>query len=826
MKKILTLLVFLLVTAAAAFAQLPDNEVIQLLKECNEKGMTQTETVTLLTSKGVTMEQMKRLKAQYENQVQEAPQVSTTDSRNKIKATESRQVNLADSTFISPEQRRLREQQEVQQNQLQQLRQLQAQLQGLQEQIIKTDTAAAEVFGRNLFMNPKLTFAPNLNMPTPDNYILGVGDEINISIWGSTELSQTKTISPEGRINLSGVGMISLNGLTMKQATTKLRQELGSIYGGLYTGEASLKVSLGNIRSIQVHVMGEIEVPGTYTLPSLATVFHSLYAAQGINKSGSLRVIRVVRNNKTIAEVDIYPFLISGNKAGDIVLQDGDVVNVQPYQGMVTVRGGVKRPMQYEMRTGETLENMLTYAGGLVGTAYRSSVNVVRHNERDIKVYNVDKDSFATFIMQDGDEVSVGTMLARFDNKVEIKGAVYKEGTYAIDDTLRTVKGLIRAAEGLREDAFMNRALLTREKEDWTAEMIAIDLTKLFLGEIPDITLRKNDALYIPSKSELKESYYVMVRGPVINPGNYEYAEGMTVEDLIIRAGGLKESAATVQIDISRRMKDPSGMNYNPQRSQTFSITITDGLSSDSSNFKLEPFDQIFLRKSPIYNRQNWATINGEVVFGGSYPLADREVRISDIIKKAGGMTPYAFVEGARLERQMTDEDRTRFNRTIRTLTQQSTKRDSLSTQLLGMDIQSYPVGFNMVQALANPGSAADIILQDGDMIIVPEYDGTVRISGSVMFPNAVVYQEKMTLKEYVKQAGGFSTNARAGKVFVVYLNGTIATGKSAKIRPGCEIIVPMKSQRKQNSLQEIMGLTSTTASMAAVIASMATLFK
>lgn len=814
--KRLTIAVLLLLAASGVHAQKTDQQAIELARQYQAQGMKNEQIFMRLQQQGVTTQQMQRIRQQYENGTLT---LSAETGAGKGSSTRLRSNPMPDPT-AEEHASRLRDRYD----------EFQRFMPGVPDSIrwilwLERDTLRPEqrIYGHDIFRRQQLTFAPDLNIPTPDNYVLGPGDELDINIYGSSELDMTHTLSPEGSITVRGVGPVSLNGLTIKEARTKLRRVLGGIYGGLLNGTAHLKLSLGNIRSIQVNVLGEVAAPGTYTLPSLASAFHALYAAGGVTDNGSLRSIRVVRNGRTAAEVDVYALLLTGDTSDDVILQSGDVVLVPNYHGIVDVPRGVKRPMRYEVRDGETLAQVIDYAGGFLSSASSESVSVLRRHNREQRVYNVADSDFGRFSVQDGDSISIASRYPRFENRVVVEGAVYKPGVYAIDEGLQTVKELLAAADGVREDAYMDRALLQRERPDWSAEVEAIDLNKLLAGSVPDIALRSNDTLFVASNDQMRERYTVSISGPVGQPDTYPFAEGMSIKDLVVRAGGLLEEASTIKVDISRRMKDPQSDTYSEKRSQTFTVSLGKDLTTtDGNDLLLQPFDQVYIRKSPVYNKQQMATISGEVLFAGAYALDGRQLRVSELLARAGGVTPTGFIEGASLERIMSPEERENMETIIGVLQQQATQRDSVSRNIFRGEMTHYPVAFNLKAALDKPGSAADIILQPGDRIHVPEYNGTVQIIGAVLYPNAVVYEKGLTVKQCIRMAGGYSQLARKSKVFVVYINGTAAVGTGAKVTPGCKIVVPMKSQKKSGmSLGEILGLGSTTASLAAVIAAM-----
>ena len=688
--------------------------------------------------------------------------------------------------------------------------------------------APRRIFGHDLFTNSRLTFEPNLSIATPDNYVLGPGDEVIIDVWGDSQMTIEATVSPDGKIFVSNVGPVTLAGLAISEAAQRLRGSLAAIYEGLYDGSVKMKLSLGSIRSIQVNVAGEVASSGTYTLPSLATLFHALHMAGGVEQLGTLRSIKVYRGGKLFSDVDVYDYILNGKTDKDIALRDGDLVTVAAYGKLAEVSGEVKRPMFYEMKGSETIGDLVRFAGGFTNDANRKMVSVTRRQGGEYRSFTVDSGDFDTFVLEDGDVVSVAGAIDRYENRVEVKGAVYREGYYAIDDKVNTVKELIARADGLRDDAFRSRALLYREKPDWTMEVQAIDLDGLMAGRVADISLRPNDILMIPAVSEMQEQYDVTIFGSVSRPDTYPYAENMTVEDLVITAGGLLESASTSNVIVTRRVKDPRSTRVSDTLFETFTVNISDALSTDGEGgFVLKPFDQVYVRRSPVYITQSSVTVRGEVTFEGTYPLSHRNMRISEIIGSAGNVTPGAFVEGAYLLRKMTDEERAQRRALREMIEAQAERGDKDSLNMAGVELSTvYSVGIDLEKALAAPGSDADIVLRDGDVISVPTYNGTVRVMGAVLYPNSVTYRVGKKMKYYVNAAGGYDNRARKNRAFVIYMNGMVASGTSAEIRPGCIIIVPSKAYSEPIKWSEVVGLVSSTASTAAVVISVLNLTK
>ena len=775
------LTLFFLFVSTALFAQMSDQQVMQELLKYQNSGLSQQQIVLELSKKGVPVTQLQRIKEQYENQ--------------------QNVTNSAVDSNYDPRENTFRDASEV--------------------QVITAQTpqAAPEelVYGQNFFSAGNLTFAPNMNMPTPANYVLGPGDELIIDVWGDSELNVRYTIAPDGHITVPGLGRIQLSGLNVKQAESKIRNEFSSIYSdlGSYTPRTFLGVSVGNVRTIKVNVMGEVITPGTYTLSSFASAFHALYVSGGPNKIGSLRNIRIFRSGDVIATVDLYEYLMRGNNTRDITLRDGDIVKVEPYGILAQVTGEVKRPMWYEMRPSETLHDLLQFAGGFSGNAYKANVSLLRKGSSEMEAYTLNEPEYAYFNLKDGDQVAVGNILDQYSNMVEITGAVYRPGKYAIGDQIKTVRDLISIAQGITGDAYVHRALLYRQQDDLKQTMQSFDLDALMSSRIPDIPLQKNDRLHIPSIFSIEDSLTVYVGGEVRAPGNYPYAENMHLEDVVLRAGGLRESASTAQIDVFRRFKDPASTTSSSQTGQALRFSLRDGeiISSDTT-FVLHPFDQVVIRRSPGYEAQQNISVRGEVLFDGQYAKIKKDERLSSFIQRAGGLTEYAYAKGARLSRQLNEAERRRTRDAL--LARATAEGDS--TYIEDMDFSTQYVGIDLEKALKKPGSDDDIILRQGDEIFIPQYEGTVKISGGVLYPNTVTYNKRMSLESYVRQAGGYSRLAMKNKSFVIYMNGKVASGRWAKIEPGCEIIVPERPERESVGIQNILGMSTTLASLALII--------
>ena len=705
-----------------------------------------------------------------------------------------------------------------------------------------TGDLSGTVFGREIFSNKNLSFEPNLNVPTPKGYVLSAGDELLINVWGDSELNLKLKVSPEGTILIPNLGPVSVSGLTIETAENRIRQELGRIMSTLSGNTESgstdgantfVSVSLSQIRSIKVNIVGEVVAPGTYTLPSFATLFNALYAAGGVNEIGSLRGIKVYRNSKEVAKLDVYDYLLNGKYNTNIRLEENDMVIVSPYDQLAVVRGKVKRNRIFEMKKGETLQQLLNMAGGFTGDAYKKDVRIKRKAGSRYQIATVTEDKYPTFAIMDGDSLLVDSVIPFYENRLTVTGAVWRPGEYELNGTVHTVRQLVDQAAGLKGDEFTGRAQITRLNPDFTTTVIAVDIRGILSGTSPDIELKPEDQLNIPSLFDLREPYTIKVSGAV----NYidtvlPYRNNLTVEDAIMMAGGLKESAATVNVEVARRIKDTKTYENTNRTAEVFNFALndnlglisTDGKKSDTV-FTLEPFDEVYVRFSPGYQEQQVVKVNGEITFSGDYVLAEKNSRLSDIIAKAGGITPDAYVKGASLKRQLTEDEMRRLE-TLLQLSSNKQSRDSVALSL--ENIKDYSVGIDLEKALANPGSAHDVVLRDGDALYIPQLQSTVKINGAVTYPNSVTYTKGMSVGDCLSQAGGYNDIARKYPI-VIYMNGKVATTKKCfiffkrypKVEPGCEIVVPTKTQRdRKTSLAEVLSIASSTTSMAAMVTS------
>lgn len=793
-----------MMTVAMMAQGMTDSQVAQFIQREMKAGTNQSQIVTKLVQRGVKVDQIRRVKAQYEKQQrQTATDVTTGSSNDKVARLRqspnatltSREILSLDSIGTTP------------------LSEMDRAL-AVQDSLDIVQQNTKKVFGRDIFNNRALTFEPAMNIATPQNYLVGPGDQIIVDVYGASQRTVSETVSPDGTITIPGYGPIQLAGLSVSAAKEKLRSTLGSRYAS-----SRINMTVGQTRSILINVMGEVKVPGTYTLSAFATVFHALYMAGGINDLGTLRNIKVFRGGHQISTVDIYDYILNGRMTGNVRLQDNDVIIVGPYDALVEIEGNVKRPMFYEMRKNESVSTLLKYAGGFSGNAYKKSVRLLRKTGRLKSVYNVEEFDMSSFQVDDGDVVSVDSILDRYENMVEVKGAIFRPGLYQLGNEINSVRSLIQHAEGVTEDAFTNRGVMHRLKEDRTLEVIPVDVKGILAGTSPDIPLKNEDVLFIPTQSDLQQQRTLTIHGEVMYPGPYQYADNETLEDLILQAGGLTDAASTAKVDVSRRIVDPKATTSSKSIAKTYSFSLKDGFVIDGTpGFVLEPYDEVYVRRSPGYQAQRNITVSGEVLFEGEQTLSSKTQRLTDAIKAAGGVTPEAYVKGARLERRLNDDERARRSFLLKQLQSQISGSDSVAMNQLDLG-DTYTVGIYLDKALENPGSEYDVVLREGDNLIVPEYNGTVKISGNVMYPNTVVYHAGKNYKYYINQAGGYGNHAKRSKTWVIYQNGTMAqVGHGAKIEPGCEIVVPTKPKSDPARTQQWISIAQSVFSMAAMV--------
>lgn len=845
MKRLTTIITSLMLATTLSWAQsgMTDNQIMDYVIEQNAKGVSRQQIVTQLMQRGVTIEQIRRLKTKYEKQMKNgslgAEDITAGSKAVKTRMRESNgekreeqakqdkkkasQFRITDTKMESYKKKQKRTYDEDDKDFVAMDEAMDFMMPDSLKYFMDEEKKETKrkIFGHDVFNNKNLTFESSMNMATPQNYRLGPGDAVNVDIWGASQESVTETISPDGTITIEGIGVIQLGGLSVSQAKARLKKVLGPRYQG-----SQIELTLGQTRTITISVMGEVNVPGTYTMSAFATVYNALYMAGGPNEIGTLRNVKVYRRGKLLSNVDVYDFLLNGKLSGDVRLQDNDVITVSPYEALVNITGKVKRPMFYEMKKTESAATLLRYAGGFTGDAYTKAIRINRKAGNRYSVFSVGEFDMSQFKLMDEDSVSVDSTLNRYQNMVEIKGAVFRPGMYQVGGNISTVKALVEAAAGLTEGAISQHAVMHRMKPDRTLEMLSVDIRGILEGTTPDVPLRNEDVLYIASREEKNLKQTVTISGEVLYPGVYRYAENESVEDLIIQAGGPTDAASLVKVDVARRVTNPNATEAEDRIAQTFSFKLTKDFSiADQPDFRLQPFDEVYVRRSPNYTEQQNVTIEGEVQFQGTYALADKGQRLSDIIKQAGGLTKRAYPEGTKLLRLMTPEEREMLETVLRTA-QRNSGKDSIDVRKLMTNV-NYPVGIELDKALKNPGSDDDPILREGDRIVVPRYDGTVTINGEVLYPNTVYFKDGKDTDYYIDLAGGTTSTAKKSQTIIIYMNGMVARAdRKHKPRPGCQIVVPTKRQRQGFGLQQWLSIGTTAASLGTMIATIANLTK
>ena len=824
-----------------AYAQsgMSDTQIMEYIVQQNAKGTSRDKIVKQLIERGVTIEQIRKAKEKYEKQqkgtVPGARNISGAEAGNftRMRKNNGDKRRNEQTTGRRP-QRSDRENpdaptlSERDRTRLQQARtdayndELDAFLPDSMgyytndyEQFVEDEEEGKiKVFGRNIFNNKRLTFEPNMNIATPDDYRLGPGDEVYVDVWGASQQRFECTVSPEGVINIENFGPVQVSGLTVAQTNARLRSTLGARYAG-----SDVRLTVGQTRTITVDVMGEVKTPGTYTLSAFSTVFHALYMAGGTNDIGTLRNIKVFRNGRQITTCDIYDYILNGNMKGNVRLQSGDVVVVGSYECLVQVTGKVKRPMYYEMKSTESVGTLLRYAGGFTGDAYDQLVRLIRKSGGQLSVFSLDEFERGNFQLADGDSVAVDSTLQRYRNMVEVKGAVFRTGKYQMDGSITTVRQLIEAAGGLCEDAMKTRAVLHRLTDERRLQVIQVDLQGILAHTAPDIALRNEDVLFIPSRSYLIGEQKLSIHGEVVYPGEYDFAENTTLEDFILQAGGLTDAASLVKVDVSRRIRNQLATESSDKIAESYTFKLKDGFVVDGTpGFVLQPYDEVYVRRSPGYVEQQNVEVKGEVAFEGRYALVTKGMRLSDLVKQCGGLTPQSYAPGAHLERKLSPEEQLKQQSMIKL----ATLGDTTDVRRLELsDVRV--VAINLEKAIANPGSNQwDLVLQEGDVLVVPQYSNTVTINGEVLYPNTVGYDKNMKLRDYINSAGGFTQKARTGKVFAVGMNGSVTKVRSKKdITPGCNIVVPAKMRRRGVSLAEMMSVFTMLATLGTVVATL-----
>ena len=818
MKKFLLATAMCLVTTLSIHAQMSDQQIIEFIAREQKAGSNQSQIVTKLMQKGVKIEQIRRLRNQYAKQLNKAGKSAQADAAVNEMSSRMRQ-NQSNKNAQATVTAKADDENETQKVATDEYDKIENNVNTQrQEEAEKKKT----VFGHDIFNNRLLTFEPNMNIATPQNYVLGPGDQLVIDIYGASQKSEQLQISPEGTVTIPGYGPVKVSGLTVAAAQSRIRSTVGSRYSS-----SNISISVGQTRSMTVNVMGEVKVPGTYTLSAFSTVFHALYMAGGINDIGTLRNIKVFRNGRQITVVDVYEYILNGRLAGNIRLMENDVIVVGPYDCLVGIEGNVKRPMFYEMRSTESVGTVLKYAGGFTGDAYKKAVRLTRKSGDRYTVHNIEEFDMSTFKVTDGDAVTVDGILNRYENMVEIKGAVFRPGKFQLGKDITSVRSLIEAADGVTEDAFTAHAVLHRMRLNRTLEVISVDVAGILDGSVADIPLKNEDVLFIPTEQDRLNERILTIEGEVMSPGNFEYAENTTIEDLVLQAGGLTDAASTAKVDVSRRIIDPKAKEGSSTISKTYTFELKDGFVIDGQpGFVLEPYDIVQIRRSPTYMEPRNIFVEGEVQFGGVITLSTKNQRLSDAIKAAGGFTDEAYIKGARLVRTVTEDERNRASDLMRQIRNAGDEKDSIQTSQLNL-FKTYTVGINLDKAIENPGGDYDLVLRDGDRIIVPEYNGTVKISGNVQFPNTVAFNEKKGYKWYINKAGGFGNRAKKSKTFIIYQNGTMAeVGSGTKVEPGCEIVVPTKAKKDMAAVTQWLSIGSSVTGLAAMIATIANMVK
>ena len=835
-KKIVFLFALLLSFQWVAAQSVSDDQVIKIVMTEQEKGSDEKTIAQKLLRQGVTPAQLRRIKAKYDQEQEGLGAVDiTTIKRNRNASDKNTAVSdrKGENFMLRDEKAKY--------NNLQKRELLQSEMGFLDiDSVVYYNNLLKEketVYGRNLFNNELLTFEPAMNIPTPADYVLGAGDQVIIDIWGASQQSIDGEISPDGFVVIDGIGPLRLSGLTVAKANEYVKKMLGDDYNG-----SSITLSVGTVRSVKVEVVGDVVAPGSYTLSAFSTLFNALYTAGGISDMGTLRDINVFRGGKSVARIDVYDYIVNGNNSGNIRLQDNDLIVVGPYDAIVSVGGKVKRPMKYEMKEDETLSRLLSFAGNFTGDAFTKNVRVIRKSGREYSVHTVEKDAFSSFKLFDGDSIFVDSIVSRFSNMVEVKGAVFHPGMYETGGNINTVLDLLEAADGLREDAFTARAVMHRRKADRRLEVLAVDIEGIMDGRVPDVELRKEDVLFIPSVHDMRGEETLRINGEVNFPGVYEYAENTTIEDFVLQAGGLTNAASMVKVDVFRRIYDAKALAEQDTITQNFSFAIKDGFVVEGEpGFILEPFDEVHVRKSPVNSVTMNVSVEGAVNFAGDYAMYSRNYRLSDLVKAAGGLSDFAYPEGARLYRKMTDEERAQRESVMKLsqiqMYEESMRSDNdyditLADSLMNLKLELgdvYAVAINLEMAINNPGGVEDIVLRESDVLMVPQYTSTIKISGEVRYPITLNYKKGEKLSYYIKRAGGYSDRAKKNGVYAIYMNGgvsEISRNSSGDIKPGCEIVVPTKNASKKLSTTEIVAIGSSTASIATMIVTMVNLLK
>lgn len=842
-KRFIMLIALVMATGLPALAQssMTDQQIMDYVISENDKGVDRKTIVTNLMERGVSIDRIRNLSKKYEKQkagsVNGAKNITSSKSENRLRVNNGKEKEIKDRTSnyrksnddplrnkkLTNKQRELMRMQREEEyydefdtflpDSLEMYNDI------FGEEEAEEDKPKKKIFGHDIFNNKDLTFEPEMNIATPADYRLGPGDVVYIDIYGASQKQDECSVTPDGYINISGYGPVQVEGLTVAQANSRLKATVGNRFAG-----SSIKLSVGQTKTITVHVFGDVQNPGSYTLSAFATVFNALYMAGGPTETGTLRNIKVLRNGRPLTTVDIYDYILNGNLKGNIRLASEDVIYVETYECLVNVTGKVKRPMYYEMKSNESVATLLKYAGGFTGDAYEDVVRLIRKKGEGgmYSFHSLNEFERGTFQLCDGDSVDVDSTLQRFSNMVEIRGAVMRPGMYQMDGSVSTLRQLIEVAGGLSEDAIKTRGILHRRKEDRSLETKSINIAGLLEHSIADIALSNEDVLYIPSRQDFNDELTLTIEGEVLYPGIYEYAENTTIEDLILQAGGLTDNASMAKVDVARRVRDNLSSEAATEIAEFHSFSIKEGfVIDDNEGFTLQPYDVVSVRRAPNNIDQRAVSVEGEITFGGNYTITKKNYRLSDLVKNAGGVTKDAYVKGAHLERRLTFDEKQRQQSIVMMLMRADTQgRDSLTWAKRQEISDTKIVGIELDKALEHPGNDKyDIVLEEGDRLVIPQYDNTVTISGEVMYPNTVAYNPQASLSYYINQAGGFGLQARKNRVFVMNKNGTASRVRSSKdIKPGSTIVVTAKAKKERLTTAQILSMSMSFASLGAVM--------
>lgn len=823
--------------------ELSDEQLQELVRRASEAGLSEAQLLQMARLRGVPATELDKL-------------------RKRLEQLDSSGSARTGATVSKREPRRQMDFNEITQG----LFKYQEDIDGL-----AVASTSSPIFGVDLFFNKtrKLTFEPNINLPTPKSYILGAGDMIYIDIYGQSEQYYQATVNPDGFILLDNIGPISVSGKSIEEATAIIKNRVGNFYSGIRGTNPStfLQVTLGNVRTIKVHLVGELRLPGTFSLSAFSSVFNALYAAGGPSENGTFRNIKVIRNGKQVALVDVYDFLVHGKANVDFQLQDQDVVLVEPFLARVQVKGEVKRPKIFEIKDGETFEDVLRFAGGFTDEAYKDRISVSRISGKERAVSDIFNNQLGMFIAKGGDEYEVGKILGRYQNRVQIRGAVFREGSFALQEGM-TLKQLIGLADGLRGDAFVGRASILRTFDDLSTEVLTVNLQGIMSGAEQDVLLKREDVVRVSSMYDLQDEYYVQINGEVKNPGTYPFSRKMTVEELIVLAGGYREAANLEVVEIARRSEQTNAGTF----ADLIQVSVNPTLEISENAETLQPFDRVIVRRIPNFNLDKVVQVEGQVNAPGYFAVASAQERISDLVRRAGGLTPFAYPEGATLIRRTeffeTESEQVRRKRNLQDLQDRivadpnNTESQQLLAERLFRDLGNKPtdltegnkaaeskresitsisetkvdvapirirqteaVAINLGAILANPGTDLDLILEEGDILSIPKQLQTVRMRGDVVYPATVRFQKDRGATYYINRAGGFDIRANKKRTYVVYANGEVARTRSLlgvraypQVRPGAEIIVPTKGPRVPVRPGELVGIATGLATLVLVV--------